>query len=132
MNQKELEQSGDHGRGIDCNGGVGFHQPSHALTIECPQKDKVETEVDKNGHTYVCNDNRKLSGQNCKTSAGVRCKGKMDIKVRRKTICHRKWSVREKYLLIISGLLFLCCIAFVIIAFMRENIKQGTCPCKGK
>ena len=140
------DKSKEEFEGQDCetectNGSVGYHQPSHVLTIEPLSNDKVDTKVDKNGHTYVYAE--KCANVDPSTMASVGLNDKKDgssknktdnlnVTTRTKTLCHRQWSLREKYLLIVSILLFLCCIAFVLVAFAREHTKKDTCGCKGK
>jgi hypothetical protein len=39
--------------------------------------------------------------------------------------CSRRWTNREKYLLSICSLLFFACVAFIIVAFIRDTRNHG-------
>jgi len=39
--------------------------------------------------------------------------------------CSRRWTNREKYLLSICSLLFFACVAFIIVAFIRDTRHHG-------
>lgn len=113
----------------DCNG-VGHHQPSHVVNVE-PTNNKMETEVDETGqisiHDPRC-DFISEPGQNkCKETKTENA----NFTGAEKSCCHRRWTVREKYLMVICVLLSICCVAFVLIAFVRENDIRNICPCKG-
>ena len=102
----------------ECNGGVGFHQPSHFV--------KVDTQVDEHG-THVADGVTNKSQK----AAVVAATGSASSK-RPSKICHRKWTPKERYLLMICGVLFISCVAFIFIAFFRDKIISDSCPCQGK
>ena len=91
-----------------CNGGVGYHRPDHYVASAANADDK------ENGYG-------KTVSSRCDD-----CDREEEIGFKRKfqsQSCKRKWTPREKYILTICGLLFLACVAFIVIAFIRD------CPC---
>ena len=113
---------------MEINGGVGYHQPSHYVT--------AETVVDECGHTHI-SDTARNNSKVRKTKSEKHKHNEMKginggIMISQGRTCHRKWTVREKYLLAICALLFLSCIAFVLVAFTRDKTFQKNCLCNGK
>ena len=112
QNNNTTSGSRDH----ECNGGIGYHQPSHFV--------KVDTQVDGNG-THVA-DGILISDKSQSILAG----GNLPQRSAKKS--HKKWTPRERYLLVICAVLFVSCIAFIFIAFLRDKIIANTWPCKGE
>ena len=98
--------------GTQCNGGVGvgFHRPDQYL------KPGANFEEKENNYNQA---NSKGCHPEYDKDAEVGC-----VKNSRTPSCQRKWTPREKYLLTICGLLFLACVAFVLIAFVRDSCFQ--------
>ncbi|XP_053378896.1 neprilysin-1-like [Mercenaria mercenaria] len=114
---------------MEINGGIGFYQPSHYVA--------AETVVDEHGNTHVssqpCDSDRNNSHIR-KTKSESNKDSEMKnlnkgITISPTLTCHRKWNVREKYLLAICALLFLSCVAFVLVAFTRDKTFQKNCLC---
>lgn len=117
---------------VEINGGVGYHQHSHYAAIE--------TVVDEYGNTHVgsCQHGTNTNNSHiCK----MKCESRKDMEKKNlnggiclshSKTCHRKWNVREKYLLAVCTLLFLSCVAFILIAFTRDKTFQKSCQCNGK
>ena len=93
--------------GMQCNGGVGFHRPDQYLKngANFDEKENDYNQTNSNGHHIDYEKDAEV---------GI-------IKNPHTPSCQRKWTPREKYLLTICGLLFLACVAFVLVAFVRDS-----------
>ena len=88
-----------------CNGGVGYHRPDQYVKSGADADDK------ENGYSQTVSSRF----HDCDKEAEVGFKRKFQSQS-----CKRKWTPREKYVLTICGLLFLACVAFIVIAFLRD------------
>ena len=106
---------------VERNGGVGHHQPSHHVKMDgCHD--------DENSHNSHYS-NKTFSQEKKDAHEGE----KDSLKFSQSRTCHSKWTPREKYLVTICGLLFLSCVAFILIAFTRDSVfKAPSCPCHGR
>ncbi|XP_052821500.1 neprilysin-1-like [Mya arenaria] len=131
---------------MESNGGVGHYQPSHYVSVEIGAGDpgergrkishtETDTYIDENGQTHVAGSQtvpvRKISDKSdhidkCNNVNVSACRRSSCT---RKLWCYRQLTVREKYLAIVCLLLFLSCLAFVLVAFVRDKHLRRHCPC---
>ena len=90
-----------------CNGGVGYHRPDQYVQSGADLNEK------ENGYNRTNSD----MCHNCDKDPEV---GFLRKSRSQSESCQRKWTPREKYMLTICGLLFLACVAFILIAFIRD------------
>ena len=90
-----------------CNGGSGYHRPDQYLKPGA-NFDEKENDYDRT------NSNRCNADYDKDAEVGY-------VRNPHTPSCQRKWTPREIYLLTICGLLFLACVAFVLIAFVRDS-----------
>jgi len=90
--------------------------PSLEENVKSSKKGETAKMIDK------CNNVNNMNG-----GVGVVCRG---TSYTRRAWCYRRLTLREKYLSIVCLMLFFSCVAFIMVAFVRD--RHTNCPCHGK